>query len=132
MLRMTMREYQEKFGGKPKGKKFKNEPIVIDDHKFPSRREAGRYCELVTLQKAGEISNLRIQVKYQLIPAQYEDRFNKKNLLERPVNYIADFVYNDKRTGELVVEDSKGYRTREYIIKRKLMLKVHNIRIKEV
>lgn len=53
-------------------------------------------------------------------------------LLERSVKYIADFVYTDKATGQTVVEDTKGVRTKEYIIKRKLMLYLHGIRIKEI
>ena len=131
MLRMTMREFQERFGQKPKARKYKNEPIEIDGHKFPSLHEANRYCELVLMQNAGKIFNLRVQVRYELIPTQYEDRFRKKGVIERSVTYIADFTYNNEDR-ELIVEDAKGYRTREYIIKRKLMLWVHKIRIKEV
>lgn len=54
----------------------------------------------------------------------------KKKLIERGVYYIADFVYY--RDGEYIVEDTKGVRTKDYIIKRKLMLYVHGIKIKEV
>jgi Protein of unknown function (DUF1064) len=50
---------------------------------------------------------------------------------ERAVEYRADFVYRDK-VGELVVEDAKGVRTKDYVIRRKLMLSVHGIRIREV
>lgn len=80
-------------------------------------------------------------MKYELIPAQYEtyERYGKKGqrlkdgvrLLEKSVCYVADFVYTIAETGENVVEDSKGVRTKDYIIKRKLMLAVHGIRIKE-
>ncbi len=79
-------------------------------------------------QRAGAISNLREQVPYELIPAhRFED-----GTLERACKYIADFVYTDNETGETIVEDTKGVRTKEYIIKRKLMLFRHGIRIKEV
>jgi hypothetical protein len=53
-------------------------------------------------------------------------------LLERKVVYVADFVYNDQRTCERVVEDTKGVKTKDYIIKRKLMLYIHHIKIKEI
>jgi len=109
-------------------------------HTHDSAKEANRCNELHLLQKAGEITELSIQNEYELIPAQYrlEKRFNKngkplkdKNvLLERACIYKADFSYKLK-DGTLVVEDCKGKRTKEYIIKRKLMLFVHGIRILE-
>ena len=90
------------------------------------------------MQRAGLIANLREQVKYELIPAQYgkcgKDFKGRttRALLERACSYIADFVYTDCKTGQTIVEDTKGMRTREYVIKRKLMLYMHGIRIKEV
>lgn len=103
-----------------------------------SKREHYRAQELRLMERAGLISDLREQVPYVLIPAQYgECGKNFKGratrvLLERACSYVADFVYTDKATGRTVVEDTKGFRTKEYIIKRKLMLHVHGIRIKEV
>lgn len=88
-----------------------------------SHKEHDRANQLKLWQRAGVISNLREQVPYELIPAQER---------ERACKYIADFVYTDNDTGETIVEDTKGVRTKEYIIKRKLMLYVHGIRIKEV
>ena len=79
------------------------------------------------MQCAGVISNLREQVKYVLIPTQ---RDSQGNLLERECSYYADFVYD--KNGVTVVEDTKGFRTKEYTIKRKLMLHVHGISIKEI
>ena len=78
------------------------------------------------LERAGEIQDLCAQVKFTLIPTQKQGG----KVVERPVTYIADFVYTEN--GEQVVEDVKGMRTKEYIIKRKLMLYIHGIRIKEV
>jgi hypothetical protein len=111
--------------------------IVFDSHK-----EARRWEQLLLLQKAGKIVELHRQVAYELIPAQYEtyERYSKKGdrlkdgqrLLERKVDYVADFVYTDAETGETIVEDAKGMRTKDYILKRKLLLAVHGIRIKEV
>jgi hypothetical protein len=109
---------------------------------FDSKKEARRWEQLLLLQKAGKIVELRRQVKYELIPAQYriEARYSKsgkrlkdhKRLIERKVEYIADFVYTDAGTGETFVEDTKGVRTKDYTIKRKLMLLVHGIQIKEI
>lgn len=118
--------------------KYHSKKIVKDGLTFDSQKEYKRYCELVLLEKAGQISNLQRQVKYVLIPAQREpDRIGKRggklkgDLIERECSYKADFVYLNA-AGEKVVEDAKGMRTKEYIIKRKLMLFIHRIRVKEV
>lgn len=96
---------------------------------FDSKHEAQRFRELLLLVRAKAITDLKRQVRYRLIPAQ-KDKHGK--LLERPCDYVADFVYIDTATGEPVVEDAKGFRTQAYIIKRKLMLERYGIRIKEV
>ena len=105
-----------------------------------SKKEAERWEELLLLQRAGKIRELKRQVRYILIPTQYEtiERYGQKGqrlkdqvrMVERPCIYIADFVYH-KDSGELVVEDCKGVRTPGYTIKRKLMLQVYGIRILE-
>lgn len=105
---------------------------------YDSIKEYRRAKELKLLAKKGIITELQEQVKFELISPQYRHFevqgarkiLHKKELLERGVYYIADFVYY--RDGEYVVEDTKGVRTKEYIIKRKLMLSVHGIKIKEV
>jgi hypothetical protein len=89
---------------------------------YASKREAARAWELQMMEKAHEITELREQVRYQVVPPQDG---------EKAVNYIADFVYRDK-AGNLHVEDVKGVRTPIYILKRKLMLLVHGIRIEEI
>lgn len=121
-------------------KKYSNQKTMIDGIEFDSKKEADRYCELLFLQRAGLISNLELQKKFELIPAQYEyfERYGKKGqrlkdgkkCLENAITYIADFVYTEN--GKTVVEDTKGMKTKEYIIKRKLMLYIHGIRIKEI
>lgn len=88
---------------------------------FDSKAEFIRWCELRILGRAGQISDLQRQVKYELIPKQKG---------ERACTYVADFVYIDS-DGNTVVEDTKGVRTDAYRIKRKLMLWVHGIKIKE-
>jgi hypothetical protein len=125
-----------------KNNKYSNQKVTIDGETFDSKREAKRYCELKLLLKAKEIRDLKMQVKYLLIPAQYEtyERYGKKGqrlkdgqrLLEKECAYIADFVYHDAHTGELIVEDTKGMKTKDYIIKRKLMLKEYGIKISEI
>lgn len=120
--------------------KFRAIKTKVNGIDFDSRKEARRYQQLMLLQNGGVISELQTQVKYVLIPAQYEtyERYGKKGqrlkdgkkLLEKEVSYIADFVY--VQDGKKVVEDTKGFRTKDYILKRKLMLWVHNIKIKEV
>ena len=115
--------------------KYHAKKCVVGDEVFDSKKEAKRYQELCLLEKAGEIKNLRRQVKYILIPSQREIVMVKGvpklgKVIERECAYIADFVYEEN--GKTVVEDSKGFHTKDYIIKRKLMLNVHGIRIKEV
>ena len=119
--------------------KYKNTKTVVDGITFDSKKEAKRWTELKLLEKTGAISDLRRQVRYELIPAQREpDKIGsrggviKGKVIERKVEYVADFVYCDLETGEIVVEDTKGIRTTDYKIKRKLMLWVHGIRIREV
>lgn len=97
---------------------------------------------MLLLEKAGVIKNLQQQVKFVLIPSYYEtyERYSKngkplkdgKRCIEKECSYYADFTYTIVETGENIVEDAKGVRTKEYIIKRKLMLAVYGIRIKEV
>lgn len=106
--------------------KYRNKKITIDGVVWDSRREFIRWYELVQLQKAGRISDLKRQVKFELIPSQRIDG----QVVERACSYVADFVYTEN--GKTVVEDTKGFKTPEYIIKRKLMLYIHGIRIVEV
>ena len=121
-----------------KKNKYSNHKITVNGEVYDSRKEARRYQELLLLQKAGEIKDLERQVKFELVPTQREpDTIGKRGgvhkgkVIENGVNYIADFVYTDCRSGLKIVEDSKGMKTKDYIIKRKLMLYIHGIRILE-
>lgn len=107
--------------------KYHAKKVTVDGITFDSRREANRYAELMLLQRAGEISDLELQKKYLLIPSQKKPSGGT----ERPVTYTADFAYKDK-TGREIVEDSKGMKTQQYIIRRKLMLYMHGVEVKEV
>ena len=121
--------------------KYGNKKIQTPDGEFDSKREYKRWQELKLLARAGKIHDLMRQVSFELIPTQHErvEKYSKKTgkrlkdgvrCLEKACFYIADFVYWDGDT--MVVEDAKGHRTEAYIIKRKLMLKVHGIKIQEV
>jgi len=110
------------------GNKYHNERLTVDGEVFDSKKEYSRYQELMLLERAGQISDLRRQVPFELVPRQI---VNGK-VVERSVKYIADFTYREN--GQFVVEDVKSDATRTdaYKIKKKLMLSVHGVRIKEV
>lgn len=117
--------------------KYNNKKIVRNGETFDSLKEYKRYLELCLLAKAGKIDDLKRQVRFTLIPEQREPDIigprggvTKGRVIEKKCEYVADFVYN--YNGKTVVEDTKGVKTKEYIIKRKLMLWVHNIKIIEI
>ena len=125
-----------------KTNKYNAKKVSVDGIEFDSKKEARRYQELLLLQKAGEIYMLERQKVYELLPAQREpDAVGKRGgvikgkLLERAVEYVADFVYTDKN-GKTVVEDVKGFREggayAVFVLKRKLMLYRYGIKIIEV
>ena len=120
-----------------KSNKYGSKKVEIGGIVFDSKKEAKRYQELLLLEKAGAIQSLQRQVKYVLIPSQREaDEIGKRGgikkgkCIEKECAYIADFTYI--QDGVTIVEDTKGFRTKDYIIKRKLMLWVHGIRIIEI
>ena len=110
--------------------KYNAHKVTVLGHEFDSKKEADRFLVLCGKLNRGEISDLRGQVEYELIPAQKKE--NGKT--ERSVKYIADFVY--KQDGKTIVEDVKGYRKGAayaiFAIKRKLMLWKYGIEVKEV
>ncbi len=116
--------------------KYHSRKVINSDGVFDSKREYKRWLELRRLEQAGEIKDLQRQVRIELIPAIYApDVIGKRGgrkrgaLLERKAVYIADFVYTEN--GEKVVEDVKGLRTKDYILKRKLLLWRYGIQIRE-
>lgn len=123
--------------------KYHSQKTEVNGIVFDSKKEAYRYQQLKLMEKAGIICNLKRQVKYELIPAQYIDG----KLVERAVTYISDFEYDEvvkarQRTVMMydgsnvirqhIVEDVKGVKTDVYKIKRKMMLHKYGIRIREV
>ena len=131
---MAWRRYPTKYG---------NSKTYVDNIQFDSKHEAERYIELRFMKDKEMLHDLQLQKKYVLVPAQYEKstevytkgkhkgELKQGKLIERELSYYADFDYYTA-DGEHVVEDAKGMKTKEYIIKRKLMLWVHGIRIREV
>ena len=117
--------------------KYHNQKYSAAGEVFDSKKEYQRWQELKLLEKAGEIAELRRQVPFELLPNQREpDKIGPRGgrkpgrIIERKAVYIADFVYKD-RFGREVIEDCKGMRTKDYILKRKLLLFRFGIRILE-
>lgn len=126
MEHITLQEYkqlQQKGNSKYKAKKTE-----VDGIKFDSQKEANRYLDLLVLEKAGLIQDLDRQVRFELQPS-----YKKKGKTIRAIYYIADFVYYDTFKGQKIVEDTKGYRTEIYKLKKKLFeFKYPDLEIKEV
>ena len=106
--------------------KFNAKKTVVDGITFDSRKEAKRYVELRNLERAGDIRDLKRQVRYEIVPS-----FDVDGKHYRPSTYIADFVYTDVKTGKEVVEDVKGYRTGVYRLKSKLFAYRYRVSILE-
>lgn len=123
-------------------KYYNRKTTTYDGITHDSKKEADRWCELKLLERHGVIKDLERQVEYELIPNQYEthERYSKHGkrlkddmkLLERRVVYVADFRYTDVKTGETIVEDTKGIKTKDYILKRKMLLFFYKIRVREI
>lgn len=100
--------------------KYRNKKTEVDGIVFDSAKEATRYKELLLLLKAGGIGHLELQVPFEL---------NERG--SHSLKYVADFVYIDAKTGQKIVEGTKGHRTREYLKKRRLMKQINGISIFE-
>jgi len=103
----------------PTVNKYRNIRVEMDGIKFQSKREAKRYGELKMLQKAGLITNLTLQKKFDLIVQDVKIGA-----------YISDFAYLEN--GHLVIEDAKGLKLPVYNLKKRLMKAIYGIEIKEV
>lgn len=95
--------------------KYRAIKTEVDGITFDSKREANRYCELKLLEKAGEISHLELQPKFELQPA-----YKKDGKTVRAITYTADFIYHELGNNAVVVEDSKGYQTQQFLLRKKL------------
>lgn len=106
------------------GNKYHSKKTVVDGIQFDSAKEAKRYTKLRDMEEAGEIQGLRLQVPFEILPS-----FECDGVKYRGMKYIADFVYY--RDGKQVVEDTKGWKTAEYRMKKKLMAYMNHINIEE-
>ena len=139
-IRMTEEEYLAIAKGKSlsssdlskaKGRrnKYHNKKTVLDGHEFDSEYESEKYAELLLLEKSGEITDLKLQPVFVLIPT---IRDGSGKVIQRAVTYKADFSYLDLRTGRVEVLDAKGVKTDVYKLKKKMMLYFHGIEITEI
>jgi hypothetical protein len=127
---ISVAEYKALIAKPPPKMKYRNKPKVINGERYDSIKESVRHAELMLMEKAGEIERLERQVPFLLMPAQMRIDGTK----EREVHYFADFVYYDNKLQRLVVEDvkSRATVTKDYVLKRKLMLMQHAISVMEV
>lgn len=102
--------------------KYGAKRTTIDGITFASKREAARWCDLKLMERAGLIRGLERQVPLEIVPK--TDKYRARY-------YVADFVYTDTATGERVYEDSKGYATKEYQLKRAIVYAKYGIEIIE-
>ena len=123
-MKLTESQYQQYFGNK-KENKYHNTKIEYNGIKFDSIKEKNRYVGLKQLEDLGIIKDLKLQVKFELQPSY---QYNGETI--RAINYYADFTY--KEDGKLIVEDTKGFRTKEYLIKKKMLLYKYDIDFREV
>lgn len=107
--------------------KYYSRKVIIDGIKFDSKKEGNRYLELKLLLKARKIRDLELQKKFELLP-----KYKMNNKTIRAISYIADFVYWDISKNEMVIEDTKGFKTEVYKLKKKLFEYKYGIEIKEV
>ncbi len=103
-----------------KKSKYGNKKTEVNGIVFHSVKEANYYKKLLLMQKAGIVGLIEMQVPYELNPGGTHS-----------LKYISDFEYIETKTGKKIVADVKGFRTREYLKKRRLMKTVHNIEILE-
>ena len=109
--------------------KYKNKEIIIDGIKFQSIKEGKRYTELKLLKKAGLIKELELQKVFEIQPKY----INNKGEHIRSITYKADFFYYDKEKEQYIVEDTKGFKTDTYKLKKKIFEYVYpNLTIKEI
>lgn len=124
-----------------KGKKYNNTKVEYDGIKFDSKKEMQRYIVLKDAENSGVISNLELQVKYELIPAVKEEYIEhlktkdkvKTRTLQLPITYTCDFQY--LKDGVLIVEDVKAspkMLPKEFVLKEKMMFALKGIKIKKV
>ena len=126
-MRLNEKQYRELFSKRLDYKinKYKNKKITINNITFDSKKESLRYQQLKLLERARVISNLELQKKYIL-----QDKFELNGKKYREISYVADFVYI--QDGKTIVEDTKGFRTEVYKLKKKMFMYKYKMEIKEI
>lgn len=114
------RLYKENENKQKKNNKFGNKKVLVDGEEFDSQLEANRWYELKLLQRAKQIEYLRRQVKFELQPS-----YKRNGKTIQAINYIADFVYYDLNKKKVVVEDTKGFKTETYKLKKRIFEYIH-------
>jgi hypothetical protein len=112
--------------GKPRKHKYNAKPCEVNGIKYRSQKEMKRHQDLLLMERAGEIADLKREVKFEIAPPLKLD----EKITTKPIVYIADFTYLDKQ-GKLITEDTKGFRTPVYRLKKRLMKLFLNIDILE-
>ena len=107
--------------------KYHNKKIIIDGHKFDSKKEANYYNQLKLLQRAGLIRDLELQKTFILQPS-----FKLNNKTRRNITYKADFTYFSNEDDKIHVIDVKGFKTDVYNIKKKMFEYKYGIEIEEI
>lgn len=97
--------------------KYRNKKVEYDGHKFDSKKEMLHYAALKELEKHGYITDLQLQVKFELQPS---FKYDGKTI--RAITYIADFVYFNIQENKIIVVDVKGFKTKEYMLKKKMFM----------
>ena len=117
MTRISNKRAQELgLSSTQKTSKYRSRKVTVDDIVFDSKKEALKYEELKLLKRAGEITEFELQPKFVL-----QEGFRHKGKAIRPITYTADFkiTYPD---GRIVILDTKGVRTQQYVLRKKMLL----------
>ena len=127
---MISREIYERFMNNSinyKQSKYKNKKVIYDGIKFDSEKEGAYYLKLKTLENFGQIKDLELQKEFELQPG-----FKLNGKTYRKITYKADFCYISVSDNKLHVVDVKGFKTKEYLLKKKMLAYKYNIEIEEV
>ena len=95
--------------------KYHNKKVTVDNYVFDSIAESKRYKELCLLEKVNKIKSLELQPKFEL-----QEAFTKNGKRYKAITYTADFMYLDVEKNCIVVEDVKGFETKEFKLKQKM------------
>ena len=129
-MKLTEKEFKMFISNRldAKENKYHNKKVEYDGHKFDSNKEKNHYILLKQLEKLGLISDLKLQVKFELQPS---FKYNGETI--RKITYIADFVYYDLKENKIIVVDVKGFKTKDYLLKKKMfMYKYQDYVFKEI